>query len=91
MTIEPPSGPCIDPVALAPFAGETGTPDTLTLATKTGVECLTFAYSYNWDGRRPAATAALFTEAAEVSFYLNGATEPTHGTVGRGPLLAGME
>lgn len=84
--------PLVDPGAIAdysiaPIAWAGATPEAGAWAL---VEQLLYAYSYAWDARLPEETAALFTEDAEVSFFLDGATSPTHLTSGRANLLKEM-
>jgi SnoaL-like domain len=83
--------PVVDALNIAAFAGRLDADVMSDQWHNSAVERLIFAYSYAWDSRQPAATAALFTEDAVVDFYLAGASEPTHSTVGRARLLEDME
>ena len=84
--------PVINPLAIADYAAHAvrGSGGDVTDVQRNGVERLIFTYSYAWDSRDPAATAALFVDDAVVDFFLDGAAEPTHRTVGRERLLDGM-
>ncbi|MCP5026593.1 MAG: hypothetical protein GY929_09945 [Actinomycetia bacterium] len=81
----------INPLAIASWVGDVGLgggePGDVALRE---VERLIFAYSYNWDSRDAQATALLFTESAEVGFFLDGAEPATHRTVGRDQLVEEM-
>jgi SnoaL-like domain len=83
--------PVVDPLRIAAFAGSVDPDVNNDESRNLAIERLIFAYSYAWDARQPEATAALFTEDAVVDFYLAGASEPTHSTIGRARLLEEME
>lgn len=85
--------PIVDPLAVADYSGdpESASQSGLDWPSWRAVENLIHAYSYNWDARQPEATAQLFTDDAEVGFFLDGATEPTHSSEGRDDLLSGMQ
>ncbi|MCP3935743.1 MAG: nuclear transport factor 2 family protein [Actinomycetia bacterium] len=82
----------VNPLSISPYVATTGPEPHVSVPddARAEVERLIFVYSYCWDGRDPEATAALFTDDAVVEFYLDGAAEATHGTVGREALLEGM-
>lgn len=82
--------PAINPLSIAPFAGDPGSGASVGLPERSAVESLIFAYSYNWDSRDALGTASLFAEDAEVAFFLNGASEPSDLTVGRDRLAETM-
>lgn len=80
--------PQIKPLAIAAYAA-----DPLMGADCAGrlaVEQLIYSYSYAWDSREAQATASLFSEDAELAFFVNGAREPTQQTIGRESILEGM-
>jgi hypothetical protein len=80
--------PQIKPLAVAAYASNPSTD--ADPADQRAVEQLIHSYSYAWDDRDPDATAALFTDNAELSFFVNGAREPTHRTIGHHAILEGM-
>jgi hypothetical protein len=82
--------PAIRPLSIASYSGDAGAGAGVADAERNAVESLLFAYSYNWDSRDANATASLFTEDADVAFFLNGAVEATHQTVGRARLVETM-
>jgi uncharacterized protein (TIGR02246 family) len=80
--------PQINPLTIAPYAA-----DPLIgadCASRQAVEQMIHNYSYAWDSRDAHATASLFTEDAELTFFVNGTKEPTQQTVGRESILEGM-
>ncbi len=84
--------PAINPLSLAPFAGNPalGLDTDIPQASRNAIERLIFTYSYNWDSRSPEATASLFTETANVAFFLDGATKPMDRSLDRESLLQSM-
>ncbi len=82
--------PVINPLSIAPFAGDPGSGAEDSPTERHAVESLIYTYSYNWDSRDAMGTASLFTEDADVKFFLNGATEPSDHTVGRDNLAETM-
>jgi hypothetical protein len=84
--------PVINPLVVAPFAGrpDVGLQADVSESDRRAVERLIFTYSYNWDSRDAAATAELFTETADVSFFTDGSVEAASRTIGREQLLEGM-
>lgn len=83
--------PVISALDVAPYAGTVEPGGAVAdEADRHAIEQLIFAYSYNWDSRDPVGTASLFTDDADVAFFLDGATEATHRSLGRQQLVAGM-
>ncbi len=82
--------PAINPLSIAPYSGDPAAGNEVTEAQRNAIESLIFSYSYNWDSRDAIATASLFAEEAEVAFFLNGATEASDRSVGRGRLAEAM-
>lgn len=84
--------PLVDPSTISPYVLRA--PEWQAVgpepAVRAALDQLIHAYSYAWDARQPKETAALFTEDADVSFFLNGAAEATHRTVGRTKLFEEM-
>ena len=82
--------PVINPAALATFVADPSAGLDIARPARDAIERLIHTYSYNWDSRDANATAALFVDTAEVSFFLDGNTEPIDHTVGRDPLRQAM-
>ncbi len=82
--------PVIQLDALTTFVGDPTAGLDIAKPTRDAIERLINTYSYTWDSRDPDATASLFVETAEVSFFLDGSIEPVDHTVGRGPLRQAM-
>ncbi|MBT5140523.1 MAG: nuclear transport factor 2 family protein [Acidimicrobiaceae bacterium] len=80
--------PQINPLAIATYA--TDPLIGADCAGRQAVAQLIHTYSYAWDSRDTHATASLFTEDAELAFFVNGTKQPTQKTVGRESILEGM-
>ncbi len=82
--------PVVNPLLVAPFAGDPRSGAGVSAEQRHAVESLIYAYSYNWDSRDAIATASLFSEDADVAFFLNGAADASDRTTGRDRLVETM-